>query len=737
MMKAGRPDDVLERITNALPDPTNSRELDHDMETQTDINNHIELHLTEMAAELDADNATSNEPSNPSVSLNQFRKNGRDKCGFTGIRANRVEENSCVFEIHHDSQVGAQILLQNEDPDNNSTNDRDVPPNPTCPHPDQIMSKKRLTALSIQAVRRNLEVEGVPDILANGTTESIRLWGERAFINQETHVVDTSQQRAFEVIVSMFVLTFHDEAEDNEYQGIVPTQDTRNRSPYYRLRCELKKLSGMRKTKQMILFMTGVGGSGKTRVINAVLAYAKGFCKEMNYMFDKRMIVLTALTGVAATLINGETMHSAAKLNHKKITEEHIAEWKHARLVIIDEISFACSMELTKLNAKLMQLKQKLNVKYGELHIVFLGDFSQLHPVSGNPLFYETNFAMWHDWVNCFIELTGQHRFKDDLDYGALMKRLHDGCSTDDDIDLINSRVLNGDHPDAPTMEDIPENIAYAVYRNADKSAINNGVFAEHIKKTHSTNPLDCPPLHTLIVRSDELKWKSNDKAFGKRARHTLWSECSDSDIKTTGEHGKFVDPYLKLSTKMPLMYTENDDVSNGIANGTLCYLSKVVLHASATENDFSLTNVDGYYVRTIDASKVDYLLCQMDGSNKTFQVKATKVSCRINFPIELTPGHQIHMKVRASVNRFPVLVNHATTGHKLQGQTKESLFISDWHYGSNWPYVVLSRVTTLKGLFLLKPIRKDVDFSQDGRLKRMLHKMESKAPKEYDPDEL
>jgi hypothetical protein len=47
-------------------------------------------------------------------------------------------------------------------------------------------------------------------------------------------------------------------------------------------------------------------------------------------MFNKRMIVLMALTGVAATLINGETVHSAAKLNFKQIKIEHIEEWKHA-----------------------------------------------------------------------------------------------------------------------------------------------------------------------------------------------------------------------------------------------------------------------------------------------------------------------------------------------------------------------------------------------------------------------
>jgi predicted GTPase len=103
---------------------------------------------------------------------------------------------------------------------------------------------------------------------------------------------------------------------------------------------KMEKMTGMRKQKQLIMFMTGPGGSGKMKVINAVMAYAKGYCKELNYMLDKRMIVVTALTGVAATLINGETMHSAAKLNYKNITSEHIDEWHKAHLLIIDEISF-------------------------------------------------------------------------------------------------------------------------------------------------------------------------------------------------------------------------------------------------------------------------------------------------------------------------------------------------------------------------------------------------------------
>jgi hypothetical protein len=68
---------------------------------------------------------------------------------------------------------------------------------------------------------------------------------------------------------------------------------------------------------------------------------------------------------------------------------------------------------------------------------------------------------------------------------------------------------------------------------------------------------------------------------------------------------------------------------------------------------------------------------------------------------IELIPCIKTRQMVNATVNRSPVLINYAATGHKLQGQTKLNLYISEWHYGAKWPYVVLSRVQMLKGLFL------------------------------------
>jgi hypothetical protein len=62
-------------------------------------------------------------------------------------------------------------------------------------------------------------------------------------------------------------------------------------------------------------------------------------------------------------------------------------------------------------------------------------------------------------------------------------------------------------------------------------------------------------------------------------------------------------------------------------------------------------------------------------------------------------------------MKQIPANSNDATTGHKLQGMSKELLIVSSWPtlglaaMFKNWEYVVLSRVRTLSGLYLVKPI--------------------------------
>lgn len=67
------------------------------------------------------------------------------------------------------------------------------------------------------------------------------------------------------------------------------------------------------------------------------------------------------------------------------------------------------------------------------------------------------------------------------------------------------------------------------------------------------------------------------------------------------------------------------------------------------------------------------------------------------------------------TVKQFGVNSNIATTGHKLQGMSKDKLIVCSWNYSfDNWIYVVLSRVRTLSGLYLCERLDENKDFPVD-----------------------
>ena len=124
--------------------------------------------------------------------------------------------------------------------------------------------------------------------------------------------------------------------------------------------------------------------------------------------------------------------------------------------------------------------------------------------------------------------------------------------------------------------------------------------------------------------------------------------------------------------------------------------------------------NVNGFWVRTVYASEVESIICTLSGTSKLLELKAEEKQYEIGIPYD-RPDQRIVQKI--CINQFPIMLNTATTGHKLQGQTVESLLVNDWFYGSNWPYVVLSRTRTRMGLFLREELDSSKDYSVDPNL--------------------
>jgi len=118
--------------------------------------------------------------------------------------------------------------------------------------------------------------------------------------------------------------------------------------------------------------------------------------------------------------------------------------------------------------------------------------------------------------------------------------------------------------------------------------------------------------------------------------------------------------------------------------------------------------NWEGRKVWTISVDDVEWVQFEHEsdpprGVPRRFKLKPQTFSVTVNFPI----GDGLKIKVgNVRVTQIPVNSNIATTGHKLQGMSKDTLIVNSWSYGfANWIYVVLSRVRTLKGLFLCKPL--------------------------------
>jgi hypothetical protein len=223
-----------------------------------------------------------------------------------------------------------------------------------------------------------------------------------------------------------------------------------------------------------------------------------------------------------------------------------------------------------------------------------------------------------------------------------------------------------------------------------------------------------------VAIKADNMKEKhSNGKSADCGTAHCqyIYENCPDHRVELKAgakKKGHFVDPLLKLYYQIPLMLVSNDDVPNGHANGTRVILEAVVLHEG--HSTIETISFDGHKCPVVDASSVKHLICSLDGNpSKIFRIEPKSLTCRIKapFPKNLLQFAPIKATINLTVSltQFPIIVNCATTGHKLQGQTKHSLLIAVWSKVKNWNYVALSRVRTRQGLYLLTPLPYNTKF--------------------------
>ena len=109
-----------------------------------------------------------------------------------------------------------------------------------------------------------------------------------------------------------------------------------------------------------------------------------------------------------------------------------------------------------------------------------------------------------------------------------------------------------------------------------------------------------------------------------------------------------------------------------------------------------------------------------------SFELKPNTRTC--NFKVTPHDDASCPLKMSAKFSQIPVNSSDAITGHKLQGLTKDSLVVYEWDSDTCWIYVVLSRVRTLKGLYLIRPISKADIKPANTEYLQFMQRMETRA---------
>ena len=232
----------------------------------------------------------------------------------------------------------------------------------------------------------------------------------------------------------------------------------------------------------------------------------------------------------------------------------------------------------------------------------------------------------------------------------------------------------------------------------------------------------------------------------------------------------KHIDPALCIYHGAHLICIDNKHLNSKIprGNGTLCRVLGVKLKKSAPT--YKWKNYYGKKVWTIDAKDVEYIKCehvnkpgyilqleaqiqelekvqdnhQNNDKLDVLREKLSKERDRRKFNLEPEKfSPEVNVKhfcmsfkkqpMRCKMNQIPANSNDGTTGHKLQGMSKDVIIVTSWPTGGlskifkNWEYVVLSRVRTLSGLYLVDPIDMEKSFNPSFQLRSYIDKIKQK----------
>jgi hypothetical protein len=377
----------------------------------------------------------------------------------------------------------------------------------------------------------------------------------------------------------------------------------------------------------------------------------------LNYFRDstKKKVVVLAPTGVAAVNVTGQTIHSffhfkpnvtPASIKKKKSTEkEKTTIYKKLKTIVIDEVSMVRADLLDCMDKFLRLNGPDQKQPFGGVQMIFIGDFYQLPPVVTSA---EREIFRSHYTSPYFFSAKVFDQLE--LEFVELEK-----VYRQKDNEFV--RLLNTIRNRTATDDDL------ALFNKRCDPQFNAPAGSFYLSLT-STNDLADTINEKRLVELPGKIWKARGEIEGDFGKEYLPTAVD-----------------LKLKKGAQIMLLNNDSYGQWI-NGTI---GKIKRFEKDEEEDVIVAELDNG--GTVRISPYTWKIYRFFLKNE--ELRSEEVG---------------------SFRQYPVRLAFAVTIHKSQGKTFENVIIDVGRgtFAHGQMYVALSRCTTLDGIVLKQPLKKN-----------------------------
>lgn len=380
------------------------------------------------------------------------------------------------------------------------------------------------------------------------------------------------------------------------------------------------------------VFITGSAGSGKTHLVRRYISWLD----EQNIK-----VGITASTGIAATHMNGITIHAWSGIGIKDhLTQSeisHIAEKsylknriKKTEVLIMDEVSMLHDFRLDMVDAVVREIKGD-DRPFGGMQVVLVGDFFQLPPIGKRR---ETNPELWQE--EKMSEFVYHSRAWKALDLAICYLSEQYRQEDKEFVDILNS--IRSQEVDEKTKAKLQKKVV----KEIDTGTVHTQLFARNINV-------------------DKINDEELNKIKGEELVYYMENTGPDALVGIL-EKSCLAPSVLRLKEGAKVMFVKNN-YDLGFVNGTQGIVRKC--------------DKKNIYVETKNGDMIEVE--------------------RMDWTIE-DDG-----KVKAKVSQYPLRLAWAITIHKSQGMSLDSALIDlRDSFEKGMGYVALSRLRSLSGLYLL-----------------------------------